>query len=153
MCSLVFRPSHLIASGVQKGRGYRLGSHAFFILNKRKFSQSAFDQLSDQSRSRLIWTVIFYNTFKHVVIWNVLPWHWLEAVIHAAYFSTGNSANCLFLLDVAIKVEVRVPPALVIVYSCFTQQNLMCKCLGLPWLPCPPFYTIYIESITACAYA
>lgn len=70
-----------------------------------------------------------------------------KAMIHAAYFSTGNSANCSFLFDVAIKVEVRVPPALVTVYSCVTQQNFMCKCLRLPWLPCPPFCTIYIECM------
>jgi len=70
-----------------------------------------------------------------------------KAMIHAVYFSTGISANCSFLLNVAIKVEVRVPPALVTLYSCVTQWNCMCKCLHLPWLPCPPFYTIYIECI------
>ena len=47
--------------------------------------------------------IVCYDIVKVVYIY-------IGEMIRTAHFSTGCSANCLFLLNFAIKVEVPLPP-------------------------------------------
>lgn len=127
---MFFKPSHLIASGERERDRAYAGESCILHPQQEEIShlisQSAFEHLSDQKQIKTNLNCNFFMIPLSMQLYEMVC-HDIDykAMIHAAYFSTGNSANCSFLLNVAIKVEVRVPPALVTVYSCVTQRNFM----------------------------